>query len=57
MKKEYIKPSLSVEVIDVELPISASPMDVYGKSEGTIDGDKNAFLTKDRDNSDWGGLW
>ena len=57
MKKEYIKPSLSVEVIDVELPISASPMDVYDSSKGTIDGDKNAFLTKDRDNSDWGGLW
>ena len=55
MKKVYIKPEISTEIIEVELPISAS-MFVSTDKTKTIDSPDD-FLGKDRDTSDWGGLW
>ena len=55
MKKEYIKPTMATETIDVELPISTSLP--TGEDTKIIDGDKYDFLTKERDDNSWGGLW
>ena len=56
MKKEYIKPTISIDTIDVELPISVS-MNIntssYENEEDYINGESD-FLTKDR--NDWSGL-
>ena len=62
MKKVYIKPEISTEIIEVELPISASAgsdmLPVHGGESDRVIGEEGfGFLGKDRDNSDWGGLW
>ena len=43
MKKEYIKPTMAIETIEVELPLSMSV-----SREETIDSEGD-FLTKERD--------
>ena len=45
MKKKYVKPTFTVEVIDVELPISTS-LPTSSNPDNVIDGENNAFLTK-----------
>ena len=58
MKKTYMKPEMDVEILELENMIAASPVsktddDAWGVNDVsgvTMEG-------KDRDDSDWGGLW
>ena len=59
MKKTYIKPEMGMETIELESMIAASG----DKTLKIFDEEDVAATTgrgmdsKDRDNSDWGGLW
>ena len=54
MKKTYISPKMEVEVIELESMIAASWE--LNNEKKVKDLDKE-LLGKDRDDSDWGGLW
>ena len=58
MKKIYEAPKMLIEVVCVEDLLAASPdgLPVFGNSDKRVDND-NALLGKDREDSDWGGLW
>lgn len=55
MKKEYIKPTLATETIDVELPISTS-LDVFGSPDNVLE-EETDFLSNKRYGNDWDDLW
>ena len=46
---------MATETIDVELPISTS-LPTISDSEKVIE-TEDMFLTKERDDNSWGGLW
>ena len=54
MKKTYISPKMEVEVIELESMIAAS---LDFKNETKVKDLDKELLGKDRDDSDWGGLW
>ena len=55
MKKIYETPKMEVEEICVEMPIAMSYK--INSEEGDPTATAEDVLGKDRDNSDWGGLW
>ena len=60
MKKTYIKPEMEMETIELESMIAMSALSIgEGKAKTAIDDNFTGPLMegKDRDNSDWGGLW
>ena len=57
MKKTYIKPEIEMETIELESMIALSWTDKKPAMTDADAVDVPLMQGKDRDNSDWGGLW
>ena len=58
MKKKYEAPKMMEEVVCVEELLADSlSLGLFNGEQASKVNDEADILSKDRDNSDWGGLW
>ena len=57
MKKIYEAPKMLVEVVCVDEMLAGSTFSINSGDNAEKVSDEVDILGKDRDNSDWGGLW
>lgn len=57
MKKIYEAPKMLVEVVCVDEMLASSEISIMGDERKVTESDLENLLTKDREDSAWGGLW